>query len=1046
VISADCPAGLANGTTLTIVDVAGGDVFDKRRWGLSEFAGLALGSPASNKIATAFGTTNLANAGTIAGASLVGDIGFAAVSFPANSVAADHTPTNSRTKIHTVSSASGSLWDNYGILPSGSPNGGESTSLGAANWAAVFIAYPQAVVVTPGFSGTHSPATPYVVTEIAFATGPADLTPTWSDVSQYVQEIHSKYGRSNPLEDIDAGSCSYVLDNRDRRFEPLYAAGPYYPNVKPLKRIRSYALENPLTHPDFEDPTTLTYWTRYQGDGALSRPAFGLAPAPKFGDNKMAVDIGTGPGSTWSGITQTGAVFQKMPVTGEYVGISIYCWASKAGFVTLTLMDQAGGTIASTTYTLIANQWNRITTYGPVVGTPTSYTFIAQPANGGAAWAAHDNVYFDGAGIHHFHTSNSNFVPQTPAAFDQVAPYSKTIYVFDGFIEGWPQDWQGGMQADCLVTAVDGFKPMSPMQVVQGNYDLVVMNDLPTWYFRLGEAFTTQAAQNVVASGIQDGVYSLSGGSPILGQPDSAIIGDYDTAAKFTSTFGSAAGDMHKTVVKIPTRQFALEMLCKFDTVLPGQSPDNNGDQYVMWSHGDNTGGYGSIINLGWNYFTVGGGVPYQGMHPYIEFFYGNNWNINRYYILNSAGTAAYWTSWHLISLYWDGLGQDGNGGMPQVWVDGVRVDLTLAANATYSANCNVRAGNSAKISRPYLGKLTQSGISRTMYLGNDYTALSGVRNVTIDEFAYWVDLIPTAGFAARHFAALGYGAPVEDSGARVGHILDQASLPVSGLNPWPASRRQIDTGISQVIGWRWNEEKLVDLIKQDTKSEGGTFYFAPSGKAVFYNRWHTIQYPYSTPKGLLSDQPIPANQLAPFEDVGSGGVDFDDTDIYNDISTSRYSAGYGDASGQQSVFDQTSQADFLVRSLTLDNTIVTTDQEALNAANWYLYMFKNPGLKAKSVQIEPLDDPTNLWRLLGAAFISDRLSVTRHPPPGSGSPLTFEVLIQGVQHDIMPGSWDVNYEVYPGPTRDFWQLPDSATNDEYAQYSILGTTTRLAY
>jgi hypothetical protein len=45
-----------------------------------------------------------------------------------------------------------------------------------------------------------------------------------------------------------------------------------------------------------------------------------------------------------------------------------------------------------------------------------------------------------------------------------------------------------------------------------------------------------------------------------------------------------------------------------------------------------------------------------------------------------------------------------------------------------------------------------------------------------------------------------------------------------------------------------------------------------------------------------------------------------------------------------------------------------------------------------------------------------------------------------------MPGSWDVNYEVYPGPTRDFWQLPDSATNDEYAQYSILGTTTRLAY
>ena len=1048
VISADCPAGLPNGTTITIVDVAGGDQFDKRRWGLSEFAGLATGPPLSNEVANAFGTSTACNAGNIAGSSNTGDIGFAAVSFPANSVAADHTPTNAATKIHTVSSASGSLWDNYRILGSvANPNGGESTSLGAANWAAVFLVYSQAVVVTPGYSGVHSPAIPHVVTEIAFASQPADLNPVWTTVSPYVKEIHSKYGRSNPLEDIDAGSCSYILDNRDRRFEPLYASSPYSPNIKPLKRIRSYALENPLTHPDFEDPAAIASWSRYQGDGALSRPAYGLAPAAKFGDWKCQVDIGTVVG-TWSGIQQTGAVFQAMPVTGEYVGISVYCYASKAGFVQLTLMNQAGTTIAQTTFTLVANQWNRITTTGAVPAGTTSFTFIAQPVVGGAAWAAHDLVYFDGAQIHHFHTANSNFIPQTPAAFDQAAPFTKTIYIFDGFIEGWPQEWAGGMQADVMVTAVDGFKPLAPMQVIRGDYNLVVMDDLPTWYFRLGEQLTTQAAQNEVASGIQDGVYTVAGGSPILGQP-SAIVGDYDGAAKFTTTGGAGGtSDMRKTVVKIPTRQFALEMLMKFDNAVPGASPDNSGDQYTMWSHGDNTGGYGSIIVLGWNYFTAAGApaLPYTGMYLYIEFYYGNNWNINRYYIPNPAGTAAYWTSWHLISLYWDGLGQDGNAGWPQVWLDGVRVDISQGANLTFSQNCNTRAGNSAKISRPYLGKLTQAGISRTMFLGNDYTDIFGVRGCTIDEFAYWVDLIPASGFAARHFAALSYGAPSEDSGTRMGHLLDQASLPVSGLNPWPAARRQIDTGVSQVIGMRWSEDKLVDLIKQCTKSEAGTFYFHPNGKATFYNRWHTIQYPYSTPKATLSDQPVPANQLPPFEDVGTGGVDFDDSDIYNDVTISRFSAGYGDASGAQSVIDTTSQADYLVRSLTLDDTIVTTDAEALNAANWFLWMFKNPGLKAKSVEIEPLDDPTNLWRLLSLAFISDRLSLVRHPPPGTGTPLTFEVLIQGVQYDIAAGTWDVTYTVYPGPSRDFWQLPDSATNDEYAQYSVLGTTTRLAY
>jgi hypothetical protein len=50
------------------------------------------------------------------------------------------------------------------------------------------------------------------------------------------------------------------------------------------------------------------------------------------------------------------------------------------------------------------------------------------------------------------------------------------------------------------------------------------------------------------------------------------------------------------------------------------------------------------------------------------------------------------------------------------------------------------------------------------------------------------------------------------------------------------------------------------------------------------------------------------------------------------------------------------------------------------------------------------------------------------------------------VQYDILASEWHVNYTVYPGPTRDFWQLPDSATNDEYAQFSVLGVTTRLAY
>jgi hypothetical protein len=978
---------------------------------------------------------------------VTGDVGFVAVSFPANSIAADHTPTNSATKIHTVSSAAGSLWDNWRILGTiPTPNGGESTSLGAANWAAVFIVYKQATVVTPGYAGVHSPAIPTVITEIAFATQPADAVATWTDISQYVKEIHTKLGRTNPLEDIDAGTLQLILDNRDRRFEPLFGAGPYYPNVKPLKRVRCYALENPLVDPNFENKNAGGQWTGYQGNGVLSVPAYGTTPAAPFGDWKLQTDIGSAAGPTYTGIQQVGVTFNKMPATGEYVGISVYIYASKAGAINLVLANQAGTQIAFTTQNLVAGAWTRITTSGAVPAGTTSFTFIAQPTGGGvAAWANNDLIYYDAAKVHAFRTTNSNFIPQTPSDWTTQAPYTKTVYLFDGYIEGWPQVWAGGMQAEVTVTAVDGFKPLAPMQVVRGDYNLIVTDDLPTWYFRLGEQLTTQAAQNEVASGIQDGAYTVSGAYPILNQVG-PMVGDYDGAAKFGAGPAGVAGrsDVHRTNVVVPTKQLAWEAWVKFDTTVPGASPDNSGDTYVGFCHGDNT--TAGIVQVGWDYFTAAAGAPYTGMHMNISLEYGNNWGYIQYYVQTPANTAAYWTSWHHLAWSWDGTGADGKAGVPRVYFDGVEVDLTSAGQRSYSSALNILAGNSAGISKGYLGKLTEAGKGHTMYIGNDYTTLFGLRNVTLDEVAYYVDKIPKDGWAARHFAGQAMGATVEDSGTRMGHLLDQASIPGSGLNPWPAPRRAIDTGVSQVIGWRWSEEKLIDLVKQDTKSEGGTFFFDGHGFATFLNRWHPIQYPYCIPKATLTDQPVSANLLAPYEDVGSGGVDYDDTDIYNDITISRYQAGYGDASGAQSVNDAASQNDYMIRSLTLDDTIVTTDQEALNAASWYLSLFKNPGIKIKTLQIEPLDQPENLWRIIANTSISDRLSVVRHPPPGSGTPMTFEVLIQGIQHDILPGEWHVNYQVYPGPSRDFWQLPDSATNDEFAQFSVLGTTTRLAY
>lgn len=70
---------------------------------------------------------------------------------------------------------------------------------------------------------------------------PLTLAPTWVDVSAYVRQIPGvsiRRGRQRELDNFDAGSCHITLSNRDRRFDPSYAAGPYFGNLLPRKQIR----------------------------------------------------------------------------------------------------------------------------------------------------------------------------------------------------------------------------------------------------------------------------------------------------------------------------------------------------------------------------------------------------------------------------------------------------------------------------------------------------------------------------------------------------------------------------------------------------------------------------------------------------------------------------------------------------------------------------------------------------------------------------------------------------------------------------------------
>ena len=58
--------------------------------------------------------------------------------------------------------------------------------------------------------------------------GYLDGTLLGDDVSPYIQQLSITRGRTDPLSNFNAGTCTIVLNNNDRRFDPINQASPYY--------------------------------------------------------------------------------------------------------------------------------------------------------------------------------------------------------------------------------------------------------------------------------------------------------------------------------------------------------------------------------------------------------------------------------------------------------------------------------------------------------------------------------------------------------------------------------------------------------------------------------------------------------------------------------------------------------------------------------------------------------------------------------------------------------------------------------------------------
>ena len=62
--------------------------------------------------------------------------------------------------------------------------------------------------------------------------------PVYVDVTRWVREINITRGRSRRLDKFTAGTCSLVLSNEDRLFDPFMTGSPFYGQLTPRKEVR----------------------------------------------------------------------------------------------------------------------------------------------------------------------------------------------------------------------------------------------------------------------------------------------------------------------------------------------------------------------------------------------------------------------------------------------------------------------------------------------------------------------------------------------------------------------------------------------------------------------------------------------------------------------------------------------------------------------------------------------------------------------------------------------------------------------------------------
>jgi hypothetical protein len=310
----------------------------------------------------------------------------------------------------------------------------------------------------------------------------------------------------------------------------------------------------------------------------------------------------------------------------------------------------------------------------------------------------------------------------------------------------------------------------------------------------------------------------------------------------------------------------------------------------------------------------------------------------------------------------------------------------------------------------PYFGNLTplrKLRISAT-YAGTDYFLFSGYTTdyiYTYDqaENVSYVDIRAADAFRLLNMAAITAvtGTSIgQDTGTRLEKILDQVDF--------PSSMRVIDIGDSTTLADPATSRTTLSAIQNVETSEQGAFFINPQGNATFKNRSNTI--------GSASGTPIEFNQTTgiPYKNLIFA---FDDKLIVNQANVSKIGGAV------QTVSDALSIATYFPHSVTYSDLVIETDLDAANIAAIVVGTRSTTTIRIDQMTIDFYDSLVPISTIMGMDYFTN-VRITNIQP--SGTTITKNLQIQGINWEISPNSWIGNYTTLE-PIVDGFILDSSA-------------------